>query len=92
MAPTAPMANILPISAGVKPRWPDRNGQSNGSQAPQMAYWRNIMVESWKLSPLESGFAEEVSELMRPDVLLVWYTENPFRKQACLTRLFGAGA
>lgn len=50
------------------------------------------MVESWKLSPLESGFAEEVSELMRPDVLPVWYTENPFRKQACLTRLFGAGA
>ena len=46
------------------------------------------MVESWKLSPLESGFAEEVSELMRPDALLRWYTENPFRKQACLTRLF----
>ena len=53
-----------------------------------MAYWRNIMVESWKLSPPESGFAEEVSELMRPDVLLRWYTKNPFVKQACLTRLF----
>ena len=46
------------------------------------------MVESWKLSPLESGFAGEVSELMRPGALPLWYTENPFRKQACLTRLF----
>ncbi len=46
------------------------------------------MVESWKFSPPESGFAEEVSELMRPDALLCWYTENPSRKQACLTRLF----
>ncbi len=46
------------------------------------------MVESWKLSPPESGFAEEVSELMRPDALLPWYTENPCRKQVCLTRLF----
>ena len=45
------------------------------------------MVESWKLSPLESGFAEEVSELMRPDVLLRWYTHTPFVKQAWLTRL-----
>ena len=53
-----------------------------------MAYWRDIMVESWKLSPLESGFAEEVSELMRPGALKRWYTENTLRKQACLTRLF----
>jgi len=46
------------------------------------------MVESWKLSPLESGFAEEVSELMRPGALKSLYTENTLRKQACLTRLF----
>lgn len=50
------------------------------------------MVESCKLSPPESGFAEEVSELIRPDALLVWYTENASRKQACLTRLFEVAA
>ncbi len=45
------------------------------------------MVDSWKLRPPESGCAEEVSELMRPDALLGWYTKNPCGKQACLTRL-----
>ena len=50
------------------------------------------MVESWKLSPPESGFGEEVSELMRQDALLRWYTKNPLRKQACLTRLFEVAA
>ena len=34
------------MSAPVNFRWFDRYGQSKGSHAPQMAYCRNIMIES----------------------------------------------
>ena len=55
---------MFPISVGLNPRWPDRNGHSSGSHAPQIAYWRNIIVESCKFKPAESGSAVEVLELM----------------------------
>jgi hypothetical protein len=45
IAPTAPTANMSPISAPSNPWCPLRNGQSNGSHAPQIAYCRNIMNE-----------------------------------------------
>ena len=34
-----------------------------------MAYWRNIMVESLKFRPLESGFAEAGFEVIGSDAM-----------------------
>ena len=50
---------------------------------PQMAYWRNIMVESWKLSPPESGFARRYQNSRGQTCCCVGIRKNPFVKQVC---------
>ena len=77
IAPKAPTANMSPICAGENPLCPFRNGQSNGSQAPQIAYWRNIIVESLAFSPPESGFVEEESELIWPERWAICIRQTP---------------
>ena len=62
IAPTAPDARITPHWSAENPRCPIKKGYNSGSHAPQMAYCKNIMSESFVRSPEERGGAAPAVE------------------------------